>query len=298
MIPMTWSSKPYLAAIPRSFNSTGMYAWLAFSMVAQRRAAGTGVGTAWAGVPGAVGAGAQPERMSSASARLTTTTVRIGFHPPLVIPSRRRGISLRRAYGPVRNEMLRGVHPERSERAQHGTWSLEMADDRARDGRDGRVVVLARAGQLDRDVGYRGPGPGAHNDHMVRQERGLRGVVRHEQDSPRRGVVQAQQLGPQAPRGQLVERRERLVHQDHVRVDRQGARQRHPLLHSPGQLAREAVLEAAETHEPEVVPRGRRRLFRAPSTGAKEELHVLERGQPGQQPRLLEDVRPATRPSG
>src|ERR687888_1625488 len=90
MIPMTWSSKPYLAAIPRSFNSTGMYAWLAFSMVAQRRAAGTGVGTAWAGAPGAVGAGAQPERMSRASARLTTTTVRIGSTLPL--SSRAEGV--------------------------------------------------------------------------------------------------------------------------------------------------------------------------------------------------------------
>ena len=64
-----------------------------------------------------------------------------------------------------------------------------------------------------------------------------------------------------------VERAQRFVHEQHVRIAGQGAGQSHPLLHAAGQLVDRVVLEVRETHQRQILPRLR------PARGAG---HALE----------------------
>ncbi len=50
-----------------------------------------------------------------------------------------------------------------------------------------------------------------------------------------------------------VEGPERLIHQENVRVNRQGAGQPHPLLHSAGKLIGKVVLELPQADHIDVV---------------------------------------------
>ena len=59
-------------------------------------------------------------------------------------------------------------------------------------------------------------------------------------------VVQAAQPVPQVGAHLGVERTERLVEQQHLRVDGERAGERHPLALAAGQLRRVAVLEPVE----------------------------------------------------
>ena len=60
---------------------------------------------------------------------------------------------------------------------------------------------------------------------------------------------QIQEIGAQRLRGQHVERRERLVHEQDIRMHDQRAREAHPLAHAAGQLARIGRLEAVQTDQ-------------------------------------------------
>ena len=89
--------------------------------------------------------------------------------------------------------------------------------------------------------------------------------------------------------GHLVERGERLVAQQDIRLDREGARDRDALAHAAGQRVRIIVLVAGEAEPREPAPR---QCLRA-SLGIdvedlQAEQHVVERGAPGHQPVVLE----------
>ena len=66
-------------------------------------------------------------------------------------------------------------------------------------------------------------------------------------------VVQPAQPAPQVLADLGVERAERLVEQQHLRVDGERAGQRHPLALAAGELRRVAVLEAVEPDDLEQV---------------------------------------------
>ncbi len=91
--------------------------------------------------------------------------------------------------------------------------------------------------------------------------------------------------------GQRVERAERLVHQQHARLDRQRAGDADALLHAAGDLARQLVLRRQQADK---IERGAGALgqlgalFRRAENPLHRQVHVLEAGQPGQQRVVLE----------
>ena len=91
---------------------------------------------------------------------------------------------------------------------------------------------------------------------------------------------------------QRVERAERLVEQQHLRLHRQRAGDADALLHAAGDLRRPLVLGVGHLHEVEVVhdpvvPLGAASCF-APKHLVHREAHVLVDGQPRQQAVVLE----------
>ena len=100
----------------------------------------------------------------------------------------------------------------------------------------------------------------------------------------------AQQLSVEALARQRVERAERLVEQEHARLQRQRAGDGHALAHAARQLVRAGAGEPAEADEVEQLGGARRRRSaRGQPASAQGEGDVVERVAPGQQPRFLED---------
>lgn len=96
-----------------------------------------------------------------------------------------------------------------------------------------------------------------------------------------------------APR-QCIERCERFVHQQNVRLHRHAARNRYPLLHAAGQRVRIGIDDAGKADFLDIGPRPRLGLpARQPARHQQREHYVLQHGLPGQQlVELLEDHHP------
>jgi hypothetical protein len=86
----------------------------------------------------------------------------------------------------------------------------------------------------------------------------------------------------------LIERRERLVHQQHRRILHQPARDRDALLHAAGELMRVARAEALQADEVEHVGCALAAFLARRVAQRHRELDVVERRQPWKQARLLE----------
>ena len=82
------------------------------------------------------------------------------------------------------------------------------------------------------------PGSGRHDDDARRKEDRLGDRVRDEHDCAAGLLPDAQELHVQPLAGHLVERAERLVHQEQRRVERQRPRDRDALLHAARELPR------------------------------------------------------------
>jgi hypothetical protein len=89
-----------------------------------------------------------------------------------------------------------------------------------------------------------------------------------------------------------VERAERLVHEQHRRVVREGARDRHPLHHPARELLRVHALEPAEPHPSQVAARELGPLRRRHPPESRPELDVLLDRQPREERVGLEDHPP------
>ena len=81
-------------------------------------------------------------------------------------------------------------------------------------------------------------GPGGHRVDAIGEQDGLVDVVGDEDHGRAALVPDAHQLVLQGGARERVQRAERLVHQQHLRVHGQAARHRHALAHAAGQLAR------------------------------------------------------------
>ena len=99
----------------------------------------------------------------------------------------------------------------------------------------------------------------------------------------------AHQLGVHPLTGHLVERPERLVHQQQLRVERQGARDRDALLHAARQLPGMAVGERLELDELEQVGGPALPLVGRVAHDLQRQLDVLGDRPPVHQDRCLED---------
>ena len=95
--------------------------------------------------------------------------------------------------------------------------------------------------------------PGGHDDDPGRQEDRLGDAVGHEHDGRPGPSPDAHQLGVHPLAGHLVERAERLVHQQQLRIERQRAGDRDALLHAARQLPRMPFGECLELDELEQV---------------------------------------------
>src|SRR5690349_2232775 len=108
--------------------------------------------------------------------------------------------------------------------------------------------------------------------------------VRDEQHGEARALPQREQLVLHLAARECVERGERLVHQQYVRLHRHAARDRDALFHAARQCVREAVGERREIDLGDVLERlllGR--LARQASTRLEREHHVLLRRAPRQE---------------
>src|SRR2546425_3376776 len=74
-------------------------------------------------------------------------------------------------------------------------------------------------------------------------------LVRDEHRGDPHALDELPQLAPRALAQRRIEVRQRLIEQQHARLRREGARERHPLLLSPGKLVNFAAFEAGEIHE-------------------------------------------------
>ena len=127
-----------------------------------------------------------------------------------------------------------------------------------------------------------------HDDGAVGKRHGLLDVVGDEEHGRAVLLPQAEQMLVQARPGEGVERRERLVEEQHLRLGHEGAGDGDALLLAAGQLARPAagMLDEADAGG----ARGRRALAALGGGRSVEpEADIVGDGQPGQEARLLED---------
>src|SRR3954471_6046350 len=86
-----------------------------------------------------------------------------------------------------------------------------------------------------------------------------------------------------------IERAERFVHQQHLRIHRQRARERRALLHAAGELRRVALLEALEAHHLDIALRAALLLLARQAELLEAIAHIGANGAPGKEREVLED---------
>ena len=151
-----------------------------------------------------------------------------------------------------------------------------------------RFERIVAVGDVDRDLVDDAAGPPAHHQHAVGQRHRLEQIVGDQQRGLAGALERLRQLALQHHAGLRVDRRERLVEQQHRRIDRERARQRHALAHAAGQLMR---IVAGEFRELEVLQQRLRAplpLGRGDALDFDAEHHVLGDRPPRQQQVLLQ----------
>src|SRR6476469_4229019 len=113
--------------------------------------------------------------------------------------------------------------------------------------------------------------------------------MRDEHDGRAARFPDVQQFDVQPFARHLVERAERLVHEEESRVERQGSRDRDPLLHPAGELPGVVALEASELDELEHLLDLGRTPFPAPAGKLERQGDVLGNGAPVVENGVLED---------
>ena len=212
-------------------------------------------------------------------------------------PTARRRSRRRRRRAPAASSPGRvPLHASPSGASFSKTWS---APPRASDSRSLRheleeARVLARLGrprlrQVDLDDLRDPAGPRRHHDDARREEHRLGDRVRDEDDRRAGLLPDAEQLHVQALAGHLVERAERLVHQQQRRRERERARDRDALLHAARELPRVVVLEPGELDELEHLLDPLGALGAAPAEHLERQRDVLRHGAPVVEHGVLED---------
>src|SRR5439155_16665322 len=157
--------------------------------------------------------------------------------------------------------------------------------------RRGQRLAVARARQIHvDDLPYPARPPLQHDDPVAHQHRLLDGVG-HEyyRGGPQRPQPASLELQDYA--GLRVEGTERLVHQQHVRIQRQRAREPAPLLHAARELVRERILESVQTDQVDEMGNALADLCPRRARELQAVGHVPVDGLPGEQPEALEDHR-------
>ena len=147
-----------------------------------------------------------------------------------------------------------------------------------------------RVGERHREAVQHPAGLGRHDHHPAGQEHRLRDRVGDEQGGEPLGQVEPEELVVEALAGDLVQGPERLVEQEQLRLQGEGAGQRHPHAHparqGPGMVAGEVV----QPDQGQGVAGAAAALVPGQVAQLGEQLHVGLDGAPGQQSGVLEDV--------
>ena len=136
------------------------------------------------------------------------------------------------------------------------------------------------------------PGIAAQHDDAIGQQHGFLDVVGHDEDAPRgHGLLgpQLEQFAAQVLGGEHVERGEGLVHEQHFRLDDQGARKADALLHAAGEFLGIRGFESVEADRIEHLHAAVAALVRIDAAGLQRGLHVLKHREPRKQRKALED---------
>ena len=142
------------------------------------------------------------------------------------------------------------------------------------------VEVALRADLAHRAIG--------HHDQAVGHDQRFFLVVRHHHRRDAELVLQLADLDAHGLAQLGVEVRQRLVEQQHVGPDDQRARQRDALLLAAGELARQALGEAAQAHQSQRFGDARRNVGFRHLAHLEPEGHVLGDGQMREQRVALE----------
>ena len=146
-------------------------------------------------------------------------------------------------------------------------------------------------GQVDGPLGGDAPGAGGHDHHPVAEDRRLGHRVGDEQDRRAGLLPQLEQQVAHVGAGDLVERGERLVHQQDRRAEGERAHERDALLHAARQLVRVRLLEPGEADRVEqpgdLGVRQRLLLGAAAPVQAAQEPDVVGHGLPRHERRRL-----------
>ena len=191
-----------------------------------------------------------------------------------------RKSSVRGPSAPVRADLDRPLVEEERPSSMRTGSALDLADEGEDEGRGRRVVdLVGRADLLDP--------PLVHHHDAVGELHRLLLVVGDEDGGVAGPVVDLAQPAAELAPDLGVERAERLVEEEHARLDGERAGERHALPLAAGELRRVALLEAGELHEIEQLqhaladlrratgaaapagPSGRRRCCRTPSCGGR-----------------------------
>ena len=154
-----------------------------------------------------------------------------------------------------------------------------------------RVEPVARLLQIDGDLADDAAGIGREQQDAVAHQHRFLDIVGHQDHALDRQLAFAPQLeevGAQRFGGEHVERGERLVHQQNVRMHDERAGKADALAHAAGQFARIGGFVAVEADQ---IDRRQRALadFRLRQAERLEaELHVFQHRQPGKQREGLE----------
>ena len=157
------------------------------------------------------------------------------------------------------------------------------------------LLAAAGPGEIDvqhfADAGRRAIG---HHHQPVGQEKRLVDVVGDHQHGALLGVPDRKELLLQLLLGDRIEGAERFIEDQHLRPDRQGPGDRHPLLHAPGDLGDLLVGRFGEPHHRQVL-QGDLALLGFRQVGVyriDRQMHVLVSRHPGQQGVALEHHHP------
>ena len=142
------------------------------------------------------------------------------------------------------------------------------------------------------EIGADVAGIAAQHDDAVGQQHRLFDVVRDQEDGlGGHGLVgpQLQQLTAQVLGGQHVQGAEGLVHEEHLRLDHQGAGKADALLHAARQFLGIGGLEAVQAHRVQHLHAALAALVGGNAAGLQRGFHVFQHREPGKEGEALED---------
>lgn len=165
-----------------------------------------------------------------------------------------------------------------------------------------RIEPIARLRQRNRDFCSDVARVRTEDQNAIAHQDRFLDVVRHHQHGLCRQPVspQIEKIGSKRLRGQDIQRRKRLVHQEQDRLADDRPRKADPLAHTPGQLARVSRLETVETDQIDGRQRAPAHLIERQAERVEAQLDVLEDGEPrvqgeGLETRAMPSAGPASR---